>query len=256
VFTASAAPEVSEQLSVSVSAGDPLTDKLLDALRDALGVPAAMSDNQFKEALQAQGFVKRAAAAPVGKASPAAAAKPAPTPSAKTPPAAKPAPAASKPSTAEQPVAYVFTASAAPEVSEQLSVSVSAGDPLTDKLLAALRDALGVPAAMSDNQFKEALQAQGFVERKSASSSATSAPAGKAAPAAASKPAPAAAKPAVAKPAASAAKPAAAAKAAPRRPIAKASSSRPSVRGWECAACTFRNSGGSATCSVCATLRA
>ena len=193
VFTEEAAPEVSEQLSVSVSAGDPLTDKLLAALRDALGVPEAMPDNQFKEALQAQGFVKRAAAAPAGKASPAAAAKPAPTPSAKTPPAAKPAPAATKPSTAEQPVAYVFTASAAPEVSEQLSVSVSAGDPLTDKLLDALRDALGVPAAMSDNQFKEALQAQGFVERKSASSSATSAPAGKAAPAAASKPAPAAA---------------------------------------------------------------
>jgi hypothetical protein len=94
----------------------------------------------------------------------------------------------------------VFTASAAPEVSEQLSVSVSAGDPLTDKLLAALRDALGVPAAMSDNQFKEALQAQGFVERKSGSSSATSAPAGKAAPAAAAKPAPAAAKPETTKP--------------------------------------------------------
>jgi hypothetical protein len=36
---------------------------------------------------------------------------------------------------------------------------------------------------MSDNQFKEALQAQGFVERPSASPSATLAPAGKAAPA-------------------------------------------------------------------------
>ena len=92
------------------------------------------------------------------------------------------------------PMSYVFTEEAAPEVSEQLSVSVSAGDPLTDKLLAALRDALGVPEAMPDNQFQEALQAQGFVKRAAAEPSATSAPAGKGAPAA--KPAPAAAKPA------------------------------------------------------------
>jgi hypothetical protein len=204
VFTASAAPEVSEMLGFSLAAGDPLTDKLLAALRDALEVEDDMADDQLKSQLLDDGFVERRSAPPsvprAAKASPAAAAKPAPTPSAKTPPAAKPAPAASKPATAEQPVAYVFTACAAPEVSEQLSVSVSAGDPLTDKLLDALRDALGVPAAMSDNQFKEALQAQGFVERPSGSSSATSAPAGKAAPAAAAKPAPAAAKPEITKP--------------------------------------------------------
>ena len=64
-----------------------------------------------------------------------------------------------------QPVAYVFTAQSAPEVSEQLGVSVSAGDPLTDELLAALREALQVPAAMTEDQLKQALLAQEFVER-------------------------------------------------------------------------------------------
>ena len=64
----------------------------------------------------------------------------------------------------QQPVAYVFTAQSAPEVSEQLGVSVSAGDPLTDELLAALREALQVPAAMTEEQLKQALLAQEFVE--------------------------------------------------------------------------------------------
>ena len=64
-------------------------------------------------------------------------------------------------------VAYVFTARRAAEVSEQLEVTLSAGDALTDQWLALLRDAMEVPAAMSEDQFKEELQAQGFVERVS-----------------------------------------------------------------------------------------
>ena len=64
-------------------------------------------------------------------------------------------------------VAYVFTAHRAAEVSEQLEVTLSAGDALTDQWLALLRDAMEVPAAMSEDQFKEELQAQGFVERVS-----------------------------------------------------------------------------------------
>ena len=43
-------------------------------------------------------------------------------------------------------------------------MSVSAGDPLTDELLAALREALQVPAAMTEEQLKQALLAQEFVE--------------------------------------------------------------------------------------------
>jgi hypothetical protein len=69
VFTAESAPEVSEPLGVSVSAGDPLTDALVAKLRGALGVPAAMNNDQFKEALQAQGFVKRTSAPPQASAS-------------------------------------------------------------------------------------------------------------------------------------------------------------------------------------------
>ena len=49
-------------------------------------------------------------------------------------------------------VVYVFTAEAASDVKEQLGVTLSAGDPLTDQLLATVRDALDVPASMTNDQ--------------------------------------------------------------------------------------------------------
>ena len=49
-------------------------------------------------------------------------------------------------------VVYVFTAEAASDVREQLGVTLSAGDPLTDQLLATVRDALDVPASMTNDQ--------------------------------------------------------------------------------------------------------
>ena len=64
-------------------------------------------------------------------------------------------------------VAYVFTARRAAEVSKELDVTLSAGDALTDQWLAALRDAMEVPAAMSEDLFIQELQAQEFVERVS-----------------------------------------------------------------------------------------
>jgi hypothetical protein len=63
-------------------------------------------------------------------------------------------------------VVYVFTAQAASDVREQLGVTLSAGDPLTDPLLAAMREGLQVPASMTNDQLKAALVAQGFLECK------------------------------------------------------------------------------------------
>ena len=85
-------------------------------------------------------------------------------------------------------VVYVFTAEAASDVREQLGVTLSAGDPLTDDqlkgltsthcgqqltgdpltdpLLAAMREGLQVPASMTNDQLKAALVAQGFLECK------------------------------------------------------------------------------------------
>ena len=63
-------------------------------------------------------------------------------------------------------VVYVFTAEAASDVKEQLGVTLSAGDPLTDPLLATVRDALDVPASMTNDQLKAPLVAQGFLEGK------------------------------------------------------------------------------------------
>ena len=63
-------------------------------------------------------------------------------------------------------VVYVFTAEAASDVKEQLGVTLSAGDPLTDQLLATVRDALDVPASMTNDQLKAPLVAQGFLEGK------------------------------------------------------------------------------------------
>ena len=59
-------------------------------------------------------------------------------------------------------VVYVFTAEAASDVKEQLGVTLSAGDPL----LATVRDALDVPASMTNDQLKAPLVAQGFLEGK------------------------------------------------------------------------------------------
>ena len=59
-------------------------------------------------------------------------------------------------------VVYVFTAEAASDVREQLGVTLSAGDPL----LATVRDALDVPASMTNDQLKAPLVAQGFLEGK------------------------------------------------------------------------------------------
>lgn len=63
-------------------------------------------------------------------------------------------------------VVYVFTAEGASDVREQLGVTLSAGDPLTDPLLAAVREGLQVPASMTNDQLKAALVAQGFLECK------------------------------------------------------------------------------------------
>ena len=60
----------------------------------------------------------------------------------------------------------MFIAEAASDVREQLGVTLSAGDPLTDPLLATVRDALDVPASMTNAQLKAALVAQGFLEGK------------------------------------------------------------------------------------------
>ena len=70
----------------------------------------------------------------------------------------------------DETIAYVFTASAAAELSEQLGMTLSAGDELTDPLLAALRVAFEVPAALPDDQFKSDLLADGLVDHKSAPS--------------------------------------------------------------------------------------
>ena len=63
---------------------------------------------------------------------------------------------------------YVFTADGAADVSEQLGVKLSAGDFLTVPLLDAIREEMQVPSSTSNDQLKDALRSQGFLERTSA----------------------------------------------------------------------------------------
>ena len=61
---------------------------------------------------------------------------------------------------------YVIAAESAPDVSELLGESVSAGDMLTDELLAALRAALEVEEDVLDEQLRSRLLADGFVDKR------------------------------------------------------------------------------------------
>ena len=64
---------------------------------------------------------------------------------------------------------YVIAAEAAPTVSKLLGELVSAGDPLTDELLAGLRNVLEFDKDMLDDQLRLHLLDDGFVERRLAS---------------------------------------------------------------------------------------
>jgi hypothetical protein len=64
---------------------------------------------------------------------------------------------------------YVIAAEAAPMVSKLLGKLVSAGNPLSDELLAAFRIVLEVEEDMLDDELRSQLLADGFVERRLAS---------------------------------------------------------------------------------------
>ena len=66
----------------------------------------------------------------------------------------------------DEPVTYVIAAESAPDVSELLGESVSAGDPLTDELLAALRAVLEIDEDVLDEQLRSQLLADGFVDER------------------------------------------------------------------------------------------
>jgi len=199
VIAAESAPDVSELLGESVSAGDMLTDELLAALRAALEVEEDVLDEQLRSRLLADGFVDKRRLAPpfvppATGASPAAAKPAAPaattvlaptTKEAEVPKVRKAAkvmkeagvmkaasegrrttvePLATAPE--DESFTYVIAAESAPDVSELLGESVSAGDMLTDELLAALRAALEVEEDVLDEQLRSRLLADGFVDKR------------------------------------------------------------------------------------------